>query len=110
MHQRTLLGVIVSLICCAACVKAQQDPAADAQAGLLKGQIRLHDPAGIVEVDGYLMTFATGRRIRMRYMAPGTDEWVSGDSPFGRDNKPAWIAETIPGDKGYWAPHAAFPA
>ena len=75
---------------------------------LLKGDIRLHDPSGIVEDGGYLMTYATGRHIRCSYLAPGSDEWVSGEDIFGADDKPAWIADYVPGHKGFWAPHAPF--
>lgn len=82
---------------------------ASAQSDILKGEVRLHDPAGLVEVDGYLMTFATGRTIRSAYLPPGSDEWVRGEPVFPRGQRPAWMGELLPNNKGFWAPHAAFP-
>jgi hypothetical protein len=40
--------------------------ASNAQRPLLKGDIRLHDPSGIVEDEGYSITFATGRQTKMQ--------------------------------------------
>jgi arabinan endo-1,5-alpha-L-arabinosidase len=87
------------------------DPAKpqDAAHPLLKGHIRLHDPSGIVEDQGYLMTFATGGQIRMSYLPPGDHQWVAGKSVFQADEKPAWIEDYVPDNKGFWAPHAPFP-
>jgi arabinan endo-1,5-alpha-L-arabinosidase len=76
---------------------------------LLKGQIRLHDPSGIVEDKGYLVTFATGSQIRMNYLSPGSHEWLEGKGVFQAGEKPEWIEDYIPGNKGFWAPHAPFP-
>jgi len=76
---------------------------------LLKGQIRLHDPSGIVEDKGYLMTFATGSHIRMSYLPPGGNQWVVGKGVFPADEKPDWIEDYVPDNKGFWAPHAPFP-
>jgi hypothetical protein len=33
---------------------------------VMKGDIRLHDLSGIVEDEGYLITFATGRQTKMQ--------------------------------------------
>jgi hypothetical protein len=51
----------------------------DAAHPLLKGHIRLHDPSGIVEDQGYLTTFATGRHIRMSKTTFGViiPSWLS---------------------------------
>ncbi|UCG49078.1 MAG: arabinan endo-1,5-alpha-L-arabinosidase [Phycisphaerales bacterium] len=77
--------------------------------GLLKGAIELHDPAGIIEDEGYLYTFATGDGFRITYMPPGGDEWIAGNRIWPRREMPAWIEELLPGNKGVWAPHAPFP-
>lgn len=76
---------------------------------LLKGQIRLHDPSGIVEDKGYLMTFATGSQIRMSYLSPGGHQWVVGKGVFPAGEKSDWIEDYIPDNKGFWAPRAPFP-
>lgn len=76
---------------------------------LLKGDIQLHDPAGIVEDRGHLYTFATGNGFRMTYLPPGGDEWLAGNRIWPRREMPAWIEELLPGNKGVWAPHAPFP-
>jgi arabinan endo-1,5-alpha-L-arabinosidase len=76
---------------------------------LLKGDIRLHDPSGIVEDQGFLMTFATGQEIRMSYLQPDGDQWRAGQGVFGLGKNPAWIERYVPGAKGFWAPHAPFP-
>jgi hypothetical protein len=81
----------------------------DAVNPLLKGHIRLHDPSGIVEDKGYLMTFASGREIRMSYLPPGGRQWVAGKGVFQADKKRAWIEDYVPDNKGFWAPHAPFP-
>ena len=62
-----------------------------------------------MELDGYLLTFATSRTIKTAYLAPGTTEWVRGNPVFPEGSKSAWHEEVIPGNKGVWAPHAAFP-
>lgn len=76
---------------------------------VLKGDISLHDPSGIIEDEGYLITFATGRQIRCSYLPPGSEEWVYGEGIFHREQKPAWIKKYVPGARGFWPPHAPFP-
>jgi len=83
-------------------VKKESEP-------VLKGDIGLHDPSGIVEDQGYLITLATGRSIRCSYVPPGSDEWISGERIFGRGQRPEWMDELLPGNKGFWAPHTPFP-
>ncbi|MHC4130592.1 MAG: arabinan endo-1,5-alpha-L-arabinosidase [Planctomycetota bacterium] len=79
------------------------------QEPVLKGDIGLHDPSGIVEDQEYLITLATGRSIRYSYIPPGSDEWISGERIFPRDQRPAWMDELLPENKGFWAPHTPFP-
>jgi len=45
----------------------------------------------------------------MLYLPPGSDEWVQGPRIFGREERPEWIKDYLPNNKGFWAPHAAFP-
>jgi len=114
-----LLAVLVFLLYAAGC--SQQSPVGrkvdslekssaeqKSQERLLKGDISLHDPAGIVEDSGYLMTFATGRAIKYRYVPPGSDKWVAGDTIFPRGERPEWMAKYLPNNKGFWAPHIPF--
>ena len=85
----------------------QTEGAADVQ--LLQGYIQLHDPAGFMELDGYLLTFATSRTMKSAYLPTGGTEWIRGKPVFPEGTTPAWHEEVIPGNKGVWAPHAAFP-
>ncbi len=79
------------------------------QKELLRGTIRMHDPSGIVDDNGYLMTFHTGRQIGTMFLAPGSDAWQKGQGVFPRDARPAWIQDHVPRHKGFWAPHMPSP-
>ena len=58
--------------------KASAEPCESSER-LLKGAIPLHDPTSIVEDEGYLYTFVTGRGFWVTYLPPGDDECLVGN-------------------------------
>lgn len=77
------------------------------KAGVLKGDVNMHDPAGLMIVDGYVISYCTRRTIPMRYLEPGSDVWKEGTPAFP-DGPPEWVKEILPRNKGFWAPHIPF--
>ena len=103
---------VVSAVTClviGVCLAEEPVAAERANEKLLRGYIQLHDPAGFMEVDGFLLTFATGPAMKSAYLPQGRTEWVRGKPVFPEKRKPAWHDEVIPNNKGVWAPHAASP-
>ena len=45
----------------------------------------------------------------MSYLPPDGHEWVVGKGVFQAGEKPDWINDYVPGNKGFWAPHAPSP-
>jgi arabinan endo-1,5-alpha-L-arabinosidase len=116
MRISTILNIVLLISGCSISEVAKTNSEAldsakskDAVNRLLKGQIKLHDPSGIVEDQGYLITFATGNKIRMSYLPPDGNQWVVGKGIFQADGKPDWIEDYVPENKGFWAPHSPFP-
>ncbi|MHC4116443.1 MAG: arabinan endo-1,5-alpha-L-arabinosidase [Planctomycetota bacterium] len=106
-----LIGVLLAFAGCHSHTTSNEQSAGPREYSerLLKGAVGLHDPAGIVEDEGYLYTFATGDGFRITYMPPGGDEWIAGNRIWPRRQMPVWIEELLPGNKGVWAPHAPVP-
>lgn len=113
-------GLAAGVICAgASCVTAQEHrplPAeyAEMTPRVTPGNWHLHDPSAIVTLDGWQVVVVTSKENADGYRC-GLESWrrAADTAPWQphlclfRD-KPAWIAEELPGNDGaFWAPDLA---
>lgn len=75
-----------------------------ADAVLLRGDLRAHDPSSIVKEGDRYYLFSTGWGLRTKF-SDDLIHWSEGPAVFGRGASPDWTQEVAPGFQGhFWAP------
>jgi arabinan endo-1,5-alpha-L-arabinosidase len=76
------------------------------QAQNLTGQLNVHDPSTVVELDGRYYLFYTGQRTPSKF-SDDLMNWTNGPRVFS--SPPAWTSTSVPGNTGnFWAPDVAY--
>ena len=72
----------------------------------LTGQLNIHDPSTVIELDGRYYVFWTGQRVRTKF-SDNLTNWTEGPRVFG--SPPDWTSMSVPGNTGnFWAPDIAY--
>lgn len=72
----------------------------------LTGNVNVHDPSSVIQLDGRYYMFYTGNRVRTK-TSDDLIDWDNGPRVF--DERPDWTLSSVPGNNGsYWAPDVAY--
>ena len=73
----------------------------------LTGELRLHDPSTVVELNGKFHLFYTGNRVRSK-VSDDLLDWDEGPRVF--NSAPSWVATAVPNNSNanFWAPDVAY--
>jgi arabinan endo-1,5-alpha-L-arabinosidase len=94
---RLVVAVILLAECSTNLVRAQN----------LTGQLNVHDPSSVAELDGRYYLFYTGNRVRSKF-SDDLLRWSEGPRVF--NSAPSWVASSVPNNSSanFWAPDVAY--